>query len=366
MNPATPADLGFAMPAEWEPHEATWLGWPHCRTDWPGKLAAIEWVYGEIVRKIAEGEKVRIIIDSASREARARRILARAHANLANVEFFRAPSDRGWSRDFGPICVRKPGQRSGLAEPAELAEVAIAKFKFTAWAKYANWRKDNRLAPAIAQRRRMRMFPVMNGDKLVALEGGGIDVNGRGTLLTTEECFLDQKTQCRNPGMTRDEYDRVFRDYLGARKVIWLGNGIVGDDTHGHVDDLCRFINGDTMVLIQEKNEGDVNYRPLRDNWERLKDARLEDGSRPDVIALPVPAPLYHGDWRLPASYANFYIANAAVIVPTFNDPADRLALGILGELIRDRPVVGIHAVDLVLGFGTLHCLTQQQPAEGT
>jgi agmatine deiminase len=354
MSMKTPAELGFAMPAEWERHEATWLGWPHCRTDWPGKLAAIEWVYGEIVRKIAEGEKVRIVIDSAAREAKARRILARAHANLANVEFFRTPSDRGWSRDFGPICVRKAGPRP---------EVAIAKFKFTAWAKYPNWHKDDRIAPAIAKRRGLRLFPVTVGEKMVALEGGGIDVNGCGTLLTTEECFLDQKTQCRNPGMTREEYNRVFHDYLDARNVVWLGHGIVGDDTHGHVDDLCRFVNRNTVVLIQEKNEHDINYRPLRDNWERLKDVRLEDGKRPDVIELPVPAPLYHGDWRLPASYANFYIANAAVIVPTFNDPADRVALGILGELFRDRPVVGIHAVDLVLGFGTLHCLTQQQPA---
>jgi agmatine deiminase len=354
MRTKTPSDLGFAMPAEWDPHEATWLGWPHCRTDWPGKLAAIEWVYGEMVRKIAVGEKVRIVIDSAAREAKARRILARAHADLGNVEFFRSDSDRGWARDFGPICVRKSGPRP---------EVAVAKFKFTAWAKYPNWRKDDRIAPAVAKRLHLRMFPVTLDNKMVALEGGGIDVNGRGSLLTTEECFLDQETQCRNPGMTREEYDDIFRNYLGARNVIWLGNGIVGDDTHGHVDDLCRFVNRDTLVLIQEKNEHDINYRPLRDNWERLKDARLEDGSHPDVIALPVPAPLFHGDWRLPASYANFYISNAAVIVPTFNDPADREALGILGELIRDRPVVGIHAVDLVLGFGTLHCLTQQQPA---
>jgi agmatine deiminase len=356
MPGKTPAELGFSMPAEWEPHEATWLGWPHCRTDWPGKLPAIEWAYGEIVRKIAEGEKVRILVDSAGREVKARRILALAHANLANVEFFRVPSDRGWSRDFGPICVRKAGPRP---------EVAVAKFKFTAWAKYPNWRKDDRIASHVAKRLDLRVFPVTRagGETPVALEGGGIDVNGRGTLLTTEECFLDQKIQCRNPGMTRDQYDRVFRDTLGASNVIWLGHGIVGDDTHGHVDDLCRFVNHATVVLIQEKNEHDVNYRPLRDNRERLEDARLENGSRPEVIALPVPAPLYHGDWRLPASYANFYIANSAVIVPTFNDPADRVALGILGELFRDRPVVGIHAVDLVLGFGTLHCLTQQQPA---
>jgi agmatine deiminase len=350
----SPARLGFAMPAEWEPHEATWLGWPHCRSDWPGKLAAIKWVYGEIVRKLAEGEKVRILVDSAAMAAESRRVLARAHANLGNVELFRVATDRGWSRDFGPICVRKGGK-----DP----EVAIAKFKFTAWAKYPNWQRDDAVAGKLARQLGLRVFPVTRAGRPVALEGGGIDVNGRGTLITTEECFLDEKTQCRNPGMTRAEYDGVFRDVLGARNVIWLGHGIVGDDTHGHVDDLCRFVDRKTVVLIQEKNRKDVNYRPLRENRERLQGARLEDGSRPEVVELPMPAPLHHGDWRLPASYANFYIGNAAVIVPTFNDPADRVALGILGELFRDRPVVGIHAVDLVLGFGTLHCLTQQQPA---
>jgi agmatine deiminase len=341
------------MPAEWEPHEATWLGWPHCQTDWPGKLGTIDWVYGEIVRRVAAAEKVRVIVDTAAREARAKRVLACAHANLDNVEFFRWPSDRGWSRDFGPICVRKAGRRP---------EVAIAKFKFTAWAKYPNWRKDDLLAGRIAERLNLRVFQVRRGKDMVALEGGGIDVNGCGTLLTTEECFLDQRTQCRNPGMTRAEYDQAFRDHLGATNVIWLGDGIVGDDTHGHVDDLCRFVNRNTVVLIQEENPADENYLPLRENRERLQDARLEDGSKLEVVELPVPAPLRYRNWRLPASYANFYIANAAVIVPTFNDPADRVALGILGELFPDRPVVGIHAVDLVLGFGTLHCLTQQQP----
>ncbi|MBN2573077.1 MAG: agmatine deiminase family protein [Deltaproteobacteria bacterium] len=355
MPVQTPAALGFAMPAEWETHEATWLGWPHCRSDWPGKLGAIEWVYGEIVRKLAVGEKVRIVIDRA-REARARRVLARAHADLGNVEFFHCASDRGWSRDFGPVCVRRPGPRP---------EVAVVKFKFTAWAKYGNWKKDDRIAALVAKRRRMRMFPVLRNGVPVALEGGGIEVNGRGTLVATEECFLDQETQCRNPGMSRADYERVFFDYLGGRNVLWLGEGIVGDDTHGHVDDLCRFVNRDTLVLVQEKNEADINHRPLRDNWERLQDVRLEDGSKPDVIALPMPAPIFYDKWRLPASYANFYFANSAVLVPTFNDPADREALGILGELVRDRPVVGIHAVDLVLGFGTLHCLTQQQPARG-
>ena len=196
------------------------------------------------------------------------------------------------------------------------------------------------------------------------LEGGGIEVNGRGTLLTTEECYLDPKTQVRNPGLGRKEFEATLREYLGVTNIFWLGGGVAGDDTHGHVDDICRFVNARTVVLIKEDNPKDINFRPLAENWERIQDFRLEDGSKPEVVALPMPGPLYFDGDRLPASYANFYISNAAVMVPTFNDPNDRVALGILGELFKDRMVVGIHAVDLVLGFGTLHCLTQQQPAE--
>jgi agmatine deiminase len=207
------------------------------------------------------------------------------------------------------------------------------------------------------------MFPILRNGRPVVLEGGGIDVNGRGTLLTTEECFLDREVQVRNPGLGRQDVEGVLRESLGVTNVLWLGRGIVGDDTHGHVDDLCRFVNANTVVVVQEKDPRDENYRALRENRERLADMRLEDGSRPTVVELPMPAPLYIDSIRLPASYANFYISNAAVIVPTFNDPSDRVALGVLGELFRDRQVVGIHAVDLVLGFGTLHCLTQQQPA---
>ena len=188
-------------------------------------------------------------------------------------------------------------------------------------------------------------------------------VNGQGTLITTEECYLDLKVQVRNPGLGRSEFENTLRRYLGVTNVLWLAAGPVGDDTHGHIDDICRFVNSTTLVLIKETNEKDINYKPLAENWDRIEDLRLEDGTKPEVIALPMPAPLYFDGERLPASYANFYISNAAVIVPTFNDPNDRIALGILGDLIRDRPVVGIHAVDLVLGFGSLHCLTQQEPA---
>jgi agmatine deiminase len=208
-----------------------------------------------------------------------------------------------------------------------------------------------------------RLFQAEFNGKPFVVEGGGIEVNGRGTLLTTEECYLHPKIQVRNPGLTRAQYDETFRKYFGVKNVFWLRKGTTGDDTHGHVDDVCRFVNRKTLVLIREKNKRDVNYRPLAENWERIRDLRLEDGSKPGIVPLPMPEPLYFNGHPLPASYANFYISNACVIVPTFNDPNDRVALGILGELFKDRLVVGIHAVDLVLGSGSLHCLTQQQPA---
>jgi agmatine deiminase len=347
----TPAALGFSMPAEWEPHEATWLAWPHNPADWPDKLDTIRWVYAEIARKLAPGEIVRMMVRSAAEEQMARRYLQRAGADISRVEFIRHPTNRSWTRDSGPVFVRRNG------------ESAIVHFHFNAWAKYPDWQKDRRVPDTAARLLGKTLFRARCQGREFVLEGGGIDVNGCGTLITTEECYLDPQVQVRNPGLGREDYEKAFRDYLGATNILWLGAGIAGDDTHGHVDDLCRFVNRRTMVMIREDNSADVNYRPLAENWERVPDFRLEDGSRPEVIPLPMPAPLFFDGDRLPASYANFYIANAAVLVPTFNDPNDRLALGILSELFADRPVVGIHAVDLVLGFGTLHCLTQQQPA---
>ena len=349
-----PVQAGFRMPAEWEPHEATWLGWPHNASDWPGKLAAIHWVYGEIVRKLGEGERVRILVQSRSHEGRARSVLTRAGADLSAVEFFRIVTDRGWTRDFGPIFVTRDRPRR---------ETAIARFRFTAWARYAEWRNDDRVPVKLAAQLKCRSFPITHKGLKVVLEGGSIDVNGAGTALTTEECLLDRAVQVRNPGFLAVDYESVFKESLGVTNVIWLNKGITGDDTHGHVDDVCRFVNPKTVVLCQERNSGDVNYRVLAENRERLENATLVDGTKIEVVPLPMPAPLYFDGRRLPASYANFYIANTAVLVPTFNDPHDRIALGILNELFQDRPVVGIHAVDLVWGFGTLHCLTQQQPA---
>ena len=349
----TPAALGFSMPAEWEPHEATWLAWPHNPTDWPDKLDTIRWVYTEIVRKIGAGETVYVLVNSAAAQKEALRYLARAGADAGRVEFVVHPTDRGWTRDSGPIFVRRG------------SDTAIVHFHFNAWAKYPDWQKDRRVPERAAKRLGVPLFEARAGGGEFVLEGGGIDVNGRGTLLTTEECYLDPKIQVRNPGLGRAGMEAALRDNLGVKNVFWLPGGVAGDDTHGHVDDICRFVNPRTVVLIREDDPHDVNYRPLAENWERIRDLQLEDGSKPEVVALPTPAPLFFDGDRLPASYANFYFSNAAVIVPTFNDPNDRRALGILAELIPDRPVVGIHAVDLVLGFGTLHCLSQQQPVSG-
>lgn len=354
VEPA-PATLGFSMPAEWERHEATWLGWPHNPTDWPDKLDTIRWVYGEMVRKISPGELVRILVGNKTEEKLARRYLTRAGADLRNVEFVPHATNRGWMRDSGPIFVRRPAGKKN--------DTAIVHFHFNAWAKYDDWQKDRRVPEMAAKLLGKRLFNAQHNGKNFVIEGGGIDVNGRGTLLTTEECYLDPKVQVRNPGLGRAEIDATLKQYLGVSNVLWLVAGPVGDDTHGHIDDICRFVNAKTVVLIKETNSKDPNYRPLAENWERIQELRLEDGSKPQVVPLPMPAPVCFDGYRLPASYANFYISNAAVIVPTFNDPNDRIALGTLGELFPDRPVVGIHAVDLVLGFGTLHCLTQQQPA---
>jgi agmatine deiminase len=342
------------LPAEWERHEATWISWPLNVTDWPGKFAPIPWVFAEIVRKIVAGENVHLLVNGRDHEEKARRVLLRAGADLLQVKFFRFPTNRGWMRDSGPVFVKQREKN---------AKDGILRFRFSAWAKYQDWKKDDQVPLRAAKALKRTLFPAILRGKEVTLEGGSIDVNGCGTLLTTEECLLHPSIQVRNRGFSRKDYEEVFRSFLGATNVLWLGKGIAGDDTHGHVDDLCRFVSPNTAVLCDEKNSSDANYAALCENHERLQHARLEDGSKLNVVSLPMPAPLYFDGQRLPASYANFYVCNAAVLVPTFNDPNDRIALGIFAELITDRPIVGIHAVDLVWGLGTLHCLTQQQPA---
>ncbi len=349
---AKPAELGYTMPAEWEKHEATWLGWPHNANDWPGKFEIIPWIYGEMVRRISAGERVNLIVRHNQDEVQARRIFKHVGVDLRKIKFVTHHTNRGWTRDTGPIFVKRKNK------------TAIVHFHFNAWAKYSNWRKDTKVPETAAKLLGKKLFHAEFEGTPFVIEGGGMELNGRGTLISTEECYLDPKIQVRNPGLGKKEIEGVLKNYLGVTNVLWLAKGPKGDDTHGHIDDICRFVNRNTLLLVREKNSKDENYRPLAENWERVKDFRLEDGMKPEVVALPMPNPLYFDGIRLPASYANFYICNAAVIVPTFNDPNDRVALGILGELFKDRPVVGIHAVDLVWGFGSLHCLTQQQPAE--
>jgi agmatine deiminase len=354
MSKQTPLEAGFKFPAEWEPHRATWIGWCHNKNDFPGKIATIHWVYGEITRKLIEGgERVAILVQDAKHEAKARQVLEKVGADFEKIEFHRIAHDRGWTRDSGPMFVKN----------SETRETAVVKFKFNAWAKYPDWQLDNQVAVKFAKRAERQIFKVKYKGEDVVLEGGAIDLNGEGTILTTEECLLDYKVQTRNPHLTRADYEQVFRENLGATNTLWLNKGIVGDDTHGHVDDFCRFVAKKTIVLAEEKNAADVNHKILEENRERLADFRLENGAKPELVRLPMPAPLTFAGVRLPASYANFYIANEAVLVPTFNDPADRSALGILAELFPARRVIGIHAVDLVWGLGTLHCLSQQEPA---
>ncbi len=341
---------GWRLPAEWEPHAATWLAWPTNKEDWPGKFAPIPWVYVEIVRHLAESEPVRLFVQSERQRKTAERMLARAHTDLSHVEFLQLELDRGWMRDISPCFVTK--LRKGRTERRAVC------FKFNGWSKYDNWRKDARAAAFMAA-----YCGIERASSDVVLEGGAIDGNGAGSLLATEECLLDTRVQARNPGLGRCGYAREFKRLLGITNLIWLGRGIAGDDTHGHIDDLCRFVSRDTVVLCREPNASDANHAPLCENRERLQEAHLEDGSRLRVIDLPMPAPVVFDGMRLPASYANFYIGNDVLLVPTFNDANDRIALGILAELFPDRRVVGIHAVDLVWGLGTIHCLSHEEPA---
>jgi len=347
----TPYALGFRMPAEWESHEATWLGWPHELTDWPGKFAPIPWAFAEIVRHLSQVERVYLLVENRESESRVRAILKNSGANLDAVDFFRVPTDRGWMRDSGPICVRN-----------ETGEVAFNHFVFNGWAKYPNHKKDALVVWKVNQKLRRCVWQPEHKGRRVVLEGGSIDVNGRGTLLTTEECLLS-KVQERNPGFTKEDYAKVFREYFGARHVLWLKKGIGGDDTHGHVDDLTRFVNPSTVVTILEEDPQDANYASLQENLTLLQTMKDQDGRALRVETLPMPAPVYFEGFRLPASYANFYIANKIVIVPTFNDANDRVALNTLAKLFPDREVIGIACRDLVLGLGTLHCMTQQQPS---
>jgi agmatine deiminase len=385
MNSPT---TNLRMPAEWEPHAATWLAWPHYRGDWPGKFEPIPWVYAEIVRYLGAHERVELIVKDGAAERGARKILNQANALSENVSFRRWPTNRIWTRDsgctftvglghVGTAALGRPAETSlinrGLprskgkaitkTEDAEIpGQLAAIKWRFNAWAKYSNWRYDDKIGGLMAHAARAEELRPVFGEQRVVLEGGSIEVNGQGSLLTTEECLLS-KIQQRNPGMKRSAYENIFADFLGIRNVIWLGSGIAGDDTHGHVDDIARFVAPDTVVTAVESNPEDPNYEPLRENIRRLREATDQEGKPLAIVELPMPAPVIFEKRRLPASYANFYIANGVVLVPVFNDPNDRIALDIFADLFPDREVTGIYCGDLIWGFGAIHCMTQQQPA---
>ncbi len=340
----------YRLPAEWEYHEATWLGWPANKQDWPGKFQPIPWVYAEIVRYISRSEKVRIIVQSNEHQKKAEQVLKSVDSNLSNIEFYKLETDRNWLRDAGPQFVKNNKN-----------ETDLINFKFNAWAKYDNYKLDAKIPKMISNKLKLKLEKAVHHDREVVLEGGSIDYNGFGTIITTEECLLDNETQARNLGFTKIDYENVFNEYLGTTNVIWLNKGIAGDDTHGHVDDITRFVNKNTVITVIEQHPNDANYLTLMENLEILESAKLEDGSGLEIIEIPMPSPVSFRGERLPASYANFYISNYAVLVPTFNDPNDKIALGIFSELFEDREVIGIHAVDLVWGLGTLHCLTHEQ-----
>jgi agmatine deiminase len=338
------------MPGEWARHAATWISWPHHEPDWPGKLGAIPWVYAEIVRVLHQHERVEILCHNEDVREDAREKLTAHGCNAEGYRLQVVPTDRVWLRDSAPTFVHD-----------DQGNVALVNWSFNGWAKYSNYKKDREVGKVVERLTGHRRFQPLRPDgKPVVLEGGAIEPNGSGLLMVTEECLLSP-VQERNPGLDRAGYEQIFRDWLGIDHTIWLGEGCEGDDTHGHIDDIARFVSADTVVLAVEEDPADAeNHRRSMDNLRRL-----EGGGAPPlrILKLPFPRPVFMDGQRLPASYANFYIANNVVIVPTFNDPADVDALGVLLECFPDRQVCGIHAVDLVWGLGTLHCLTQQEPA---
>jgi agmatine deiminase len=340
------------FPAEWEKQEGILLCFPHSGKDWPGKYEAIKWDFVEFIKKVSLYEQVFLVVADIKQQGAVTLMLEAAHIDLEKISFILQRTNRSWMRDSGPIVVYNNGKREAL------------NFNFNGWAKYKNFQLDKHVPAGIAEFLKIPLTRVMYKGKPVILEGGAIDVNGKGTLLTSEECLMDQKIQVRNPGFTKADYEAVFKEYLGITNVIWLGDGIEGDDTHGHIDDLARFVNEDTIVTVVESDPGAANYRALQDNLKRLGTAKLEDGRKPEIVKLPMPKKLEFENLSLPASYANFLILNNCVLVPTFNDPNDRHALNIIANCFPSSEIIPINAIDLIWGLGTLHCLSQQIPVE--
>jgi agmatine deiminase len=342
----TPAQLGFRMPAEWEPQTAIWLSWPHKRASWPGQFRPIPYVFAGIVTQISRFEEVRINC-AAVLQPRAKRLCAKAGADMTKVTFYDHPTNDAWCRDHGPIFVRNEQTR----------EIAVTDWVHTAWGgKYPPYDLDNTIPPLVAKKLKLRRF-----ENDMVLEGGSIEVNGRGLLLTSEQCLLNKN---RNPHLTREQIEQNLRDYLGVKTVLWVGEGILGDDTDGHIDDITRFYRPDGFITCVESNRRDPNHKLLAENLERLQGFRTPQGKKFSVVELPMPKPFAFQGQQVPASYANFLIINGAVLVPTFRQKKrDAEACAIIGACFSGREVIPIDCYELIWGLGTLHCISQQQPA---
>ncbi len=331
------------MPAEWAPHAATWLSWPHKEASWPGNFEPIPAIWVEMVRALTPGEHVNILVLNTPMQSNVRAQLSAAGVNLDHVSLHVVPTNDAWARDHGPMFVTNG------------RELAIIDWIYNAWGgKYPPWEQDDVVPQRVAEILDLPLF-----EPGVVLEGGSVDVNGAGTVLTTEACLLNPN---RNPHLKKAEIEAILASHLGVRNVLWLGDGIVGDDTDGHVDDLTRFVDPTTVVTVVEDDPNDANYAPLQDNLKRLRGMTDQDGQPLRVLTLPMPRPVIYEDQQLPASYANFYIGNSAVLVPIFDDPKDAAALAVLRDCFPTRRVVGISSRELVWGLGAFHCVTQQQP----
>lgn len=341
----TPKQQGYSFPAEWAEQEAMWLSWPHKEASWPGKIETIYKPYSEFIKAVAEDQKVRINVADEAMKNFALRHLEAVNANLANVEFYFHETNDAWCRDHGPAFVINKTEK----------KKAVVDWGYNAWGgKYPPFDLDDVIPTKIANHFGLPLFTPP-----IVMEGGSVEFNGAGTVLTTTSCLLNEN---RNPHLTKEQIEQYLKEFYGQEQVLWLGDGIVGDDTDGHIDDITRFVNEDTVLTVVEENPEDENYQPLQENLEALKKMTLLDGRKLNIVELPMPAPVIYEDTRLPASYANFYIANKVVVVPIFNDKNDERALQIIQSCFPGRKVIGINSVDIIWGLGSFHCLSQQEP----
>ncbi|MES2733152.1 MAG: agmatine deiminase family protein [Bacteroidota bacterium] len=344
---ATPRQLGYRFPAEWEKHRATWLSWPHKEESWPGKLDSIYEIYVQFIKELTKGERVCINVNDDAMRMHAIMLLEDQEVDIMMVDFFIHPTNDAWCRDHGPAF---------MINPKAEHQKALVKWNYNAWGdKYPPYDLDNQIPLLIGKELNLPVFRPG-----IVMEGGSVEFNGKGTLLTSTACLLNPN---RNPHLTKEQIEAYLRNYYNVENILWLGDGIVGDDTDGHIDDITRFVNADTVVTVVEENKADENYELLQENLHLLKGMKLENGQPLKVVELPMPAPVIFDDQRLPASYANFYIGNAAVIVPTYRDKNDTRALQILQECFPDRKVIGLDSTDIIWGLGSFHCLSQQEPA---